>query len=257
MKPEATGPGSGPNNGDVLLVLGASSDIGLEILRGYDHESLTVLAHYNRSREKLDRLMEEVPATTVVPLHADLADEKEVAEMIVRVREEYGHPTQILHLAAPVPDAVHFRKTQWNDFQRQLDVQLRSAVLVLGEFLPAMARARRGKIVFTLTSYTLAEPALGTAPYTTAKHALLGLMRYLAKEYAGKGICINAVSPSMVETQFLRELPEIVVEMNAQRSPRKRNATPKDIAPIVRFLLSPESDYITGANIPVTGGSAI
>ena len=85
---------------------------------------------------------------------------------------------------------------------------------------------------------------------------MLGLMKSLAAEYGDKNININAVSPSMIETKFLSEIHEKVIEMSAEMNPLKRNATTKDIVPIIKFLLSKESDYITGANIPITGGSA-
>jgi 3-oxoacyl-[acyl-carrier protein] reductase len=65
---------------------------------------------------------------------------------------------------------------------------------------------------------------------------------------------INAISPSMVETGFLKKVPEKIVEMSAEQHPLKRNATPEDIAPLAHFLLSSGSDYMTGVNVPVSGG---
>jgi 3-oxoacyl-[acyl-carrier protein] reductase len=90
----------------------------------------------------------------------------------------------------------------------------------------------------------------------TAKYALLGLARSLAAEYSSYRININSVSPSMVETAFLQNIPERMVELTAAQSPWQRNATPKDVASVIRFLLSSEADYLTGANIPVSGGTA-
>jgi 3-oxoacyl-[acyl-carrier protein] reductase len=98
-------------------------------------------------------------------------------------------------------------------------------------------------------------PPKALAHYTTTKYALLGLMKALAAEYADKHISINAVSPSMTETSFLSGLPVKLIELSAAAHPLKRNASTQDIAPIIKFLLSSDADYIGGANVPVTGGS--
>ena len=72
--------------------------------------------------------------------------------------------------------------------------------------------------------------------------------------YAEKGIRVNGVSPDMMETAFISEIPELIREKNAQDSPLKRNLLPGDILPAVRFLLSEGADAVTGVNLPVTGG---
>ena len=92
------------------------------------------------------------------------------------------------------------------------------------------------------------------AHYVTAKYALLGLMKALACEYADKGLNINVVSPYMVNTKFLADLPGIVGEMPAENHQLKRNAEPGEIAPVINFLLGDVAGYVSGANIAVTGG---
>ena len=106
-----------------------------------------------------------------------------------------------------------------------------------------------------LSSYVLGVPPKALTHYTTIKYALLGLVKSLASEYSDKNIQINAVSPSMIDTKFLDNINEKFVELNAYNHPLKRNATVDDIAPIIKMLISKESDYINGINIPVTGGS--
>ena len=135
-----------------------------------------------------------------------------------------------------------------------MDIELRSIVMVLSKFLPLMAKDGVGKIVFVLSSVCSGVLPKALAHYTTTKYALLGLMKALAAEYADKHVSINAVSPSMTDTAFLSELPAKLVELSAAAHPLKRNASTKDIAPVIKFLLSPAADYICGANIPVTGG---
>jgi len=127
-------------------------------------------------------------------------------------------------------------------------------VMLFGEFLPKMVKARFGRVVFMLSSVTFGVPPANMSHYVAAKYALLGLMKSLASEYANRMVTVNAVSPSMVETDFLCDIPEKIVELAAQQHPLNRNASPVDIAPVVKMLLSDEACYLTGVNIPVTGG---
>ena len=84
--------------------------------------------------------------------------------------------------------------------------------MILQAFIPKMSKQNYGKIVFMLSAYLLGIPPKFQSPYITVKYALLGLMRNLASEYAAKGIMVNAVSPDMMETKFLSELPELIKE---------------------------------------------
>ena len=91
--------------------------------------------------------------------------------------------------------------------------------------------------------------------YSIVKQAQLGLMRSLAAEYAGTSVNVNAVSPGMIETRFLDELPGMIKEATAAAAPSRRIAQPSDVIAAIEFLLSPKAAYITGIELPVTGGS--
>jgi 3-oxoacyl-[acyl-carrier protein] reductase len=125
------------------------------------------------------------------------------------------------------------------------------------EILPKMAKSKYGKIVFVLSSATVNIPPKYMADYIAVKYALLGLMKSLAQEYAGGGLNINGVSPSMMETKFLAAMPGIIVEKARSAAPRGRNANTADTAASIRFLLSDAAEYITGQNLAVSGGNII
>ena len=76
-------------------------------------------------------------------------------------------------------------------------------------------------------------------------------------EYAHQGVTVNCVAPSMMETNFLKDTPDLIVQAAAADNPMGRNATPADVVPAMAFLLSEEARFITGVTLPVTGGSAI
>jgi 3-oxoacyl-[acyl-carrier protein] reductase len=112
-------------------------------------------------------------------------------------------------------------------------------------------------VVFVLSSVTRGMPPKFMSMYTMVKQAQLGLMRALAAEYAESGVTVNGVCPGMVDTRFLDQIPPIVKEMAAAASPRKRNATPADVVDVIEFLLSPQAEFITGIELPVTGGQVV
>lgn len=241
---------------DSILVTGASSDIGQELIRQVASPDTLILAHYNQSSAKLDALRNSHPGISLVSIQADFSREGEVQRLVAAVQNDYAVPDKIVHLAAPRVEYHRFKESSWEFFQSELNVQLRSIVHILHTFLPLMAQKKRGKAVFVLSSYTLNIPPGALSHYVTAKFALLGLARSLAAEYSAKRININSVSPSMVETAFLQNIPERMVEIAASQSPWQRNAKPQDVAGVIRFLLSSEADYLTGANIPISGGTA-
>ena len=236
-----------------ILIIGASSAIGCEIIRRIADESTVILAHYHTGRERLEALQSEVHGL-IVPIRGDLSSEEGVNVLIETVAFHCHAPRKIVFLAAPRLTMVRFKDLSWQDFRHHSEMQLRTAVMLLGRFLPKMANSGYGRVVFMLSSVTIGVPPATMAHYVTAKHALLGLMRALASEYAAKRITVNAVSPSMVETDFLLDIPEKIVELAAQQHPLKRNAIPADLASVVKMLLSDEAGYLTGANIPITGG---
>jgi 3-oxoacyl-[acyl-carrier protein] reductase len=242
---------------DKYLITGASSDIGRELIRGLDGK---IIAHCRSGTEKLSALITEQPslAGRLETVCADLAVESDVQALIEAVQRGHGVPTHIVHLAAAPLQLTRVTQIDWRALAADIEIQVRSIGLLLTTFIPLMVKSgRRCKVVIMLSSVTLGAPPKFMAQYVVAKYALLGLFRAVAAEYSDKPICINAVSPSMVETQFLSALPPKYVELAAAALPAKRLALVSDIVPVIRFLLSPDSDYISGVNLPVTSGSVV
>lgn len=240
-------------NQGLVVVLGASSDIGVEIIRKISKPDMKIIAHCNSNKAKLESLQADL-AAEIVPVEANLCNDQDLEVFIAAINACDRAPEKVVHLAAPRVDYVKFKNIQWSDFQKNIDVQVKSFVAVMKNCVPAMIKARKGKVVVVLSSYTLNVPPAFMSHYVSVKYALLGLVKSLASEYASKRICFNAVSPSLIETAFLENIPDKIIEFAAEKHPLKRNATPKDIAPLVDFLLSPEADFLNGVNIPISGG---
>lgn len=236
------------------LILGASSALGIELIKKtrWDVEDRLVAQCFH-SKEALLELGKSIKCKIDI-MQADFQDEISTNQLLDNLLGLEIIPTHIAFLQSIPIEYKKFKELQWQDYQEYFNVQLRSAIEILRLFLPAMAREKSGKIVFVLTSCTLNIPPKYLASYVTAKYALLGLMKALSVEYAGKNININAVSPSMLETKFLCNLDARVIEAAARNHPLKRNAAVGDVVPLMQFLLSDEAGYLMGVNIPVAGG---
>ena len=237
---------------NIILIIGASSDIGIELIMNLQEECL-VIAHYNSSNERLLQLEGRI-SNKLVAVKANLGSEDEIESLLNTIEADYGIPNKIVHLAASKLENIRFKDVVWEDFEKDINISFKSLVIILKRFLPKLAKEKRGNVVVILSSCVLGVPPKALSHYTTIKYALLGLVKSLASEYADKCIRINAVSPSMTETKFLSNINEKLIEISAQNNPLNRNATPSDIVPAVKFLLSGDASFINGANIPITGG---
>ncbi len=240
-------------NANVLLVIGASSDMGMALIRSthqcYDY----IIAHYRHMSDELEKLSQELQDRLVL-IQADLSREEEVIHMIGRIRDSQLAPTHIVHFPAPQCNNQRFHKIEWETIQNELDISLRSLVLILKEFLPAMAKKRYGRVVVILSFVINGMPPKYCANYVITKYAMLGLVRALAVEYADKGITVNGISPAWVETKYISNMHSILIEKNAQLSPIGRNLVPDDIIPAIDFLLSEKAGCINGENLSITCG---
>lgn len=237
----------------ILLVTGASSEVGLALIEQVAADYDVILAHYCRSDKKLLELREKLGEKLEL-LQADFSDAESVRSMIAQIQEKGCSVNQIVHLAAPKLHYVRFAKSSWEMFEEGLSTCLQSVVEITKAFLPQMAKNKYGRIVFMLTSCTTNLPPKYLSSYVTVKYALLGLMKSLAVEYAEKGITVNGVSPDMMETRFLSEVSQIIVEQSAQNSPLGRNLTVQDAVPAFAYLLSDAAAAVTGQNLAITGG---
>jgi 3-oxoacyl-[acyl-carrier protein] reductase len=243
-------------NAPHILVTGASSALGQAIIRRIADGRNVILAGCHTRCAGLRELAEQI-ASPLVPIKADLSTPEGIEAFVAAAEAETLTPRAIIHLPAPRLELTRFKDLAWTDFESQMDLQLRSAVGILGRFVPRMAKAGQGRVVVALSSVTLGLPPKAMAHYVTAKHALLGLVLALAAEYADRGVTVNAVSPGMMQTALLDRVPEKILEIAAAQNPMRRIATPEDVAPLVAYLLSPEAAYLTGTNMPVTGGAGV
>lgn len=239
----------------VLLVTGASSEVGMQLIPTIYAEYERIYLQYRTSGDEWESMIGELsPKADIVPIQTDLSDMDSVCAMINRIKETGVLPNNIVHLAAPKANNKQFHKEHWENFEAGWEISVHSVITILQAFLPSMAKQKYGRIVFMLTSCTHNAPPKFHSAYVTVKYALLGLMKALSVDYIDKGITVNGISPGMMETKFLSELPELIIEQNRINSPLGRNIYVKEIIPVIRHMLSDLGASMTGQNICVSGG---
>lgn len=240
-------------DGKCILVIGASSDIGMALIRKISMNYTYIIAHYHKSNEAARLLVNEL-GDKVIPVQADFSKRESVDAMVSKIKQKNLTIDHIVYLAAPKFHIRKFTKENIDEIRMEYLSFTESALTILQEFIADMVKQKYGKIIFMLSSNVIGYPAKYQSAYTVSKYALLGLMKSIAVEYAEKGITSNAVSPDMVDTKFVSDIPEMIVRQNAESNPRKRNLLVDEVTPAFEYLLSDGADSVTGVNLPVTGG---
>lgn len=237
----------------VILITGASSDVGLSYIAENIGEYEKVIAHYNHKSERLEELL-KIYENKIVPIQADFSSMDEVKILIRKLQNENLIPTHILHLTALPFNSERFHKTDVATYQKMMQVSVYSIIEILRFCIPRMQKQKYGRILFMLSAYTtIPDPKFAT-PYVASKYALLGIMKAVAAEYASKGIIINGISPQMMETKFIKDVPDLIIEQHKATVPMGRLIQIEDVLPVMRLLLSDEATAITGENVGVQGG---
>ena len=228
---------------NVYLITGASSDVGTALIQRILQEGDTVIAQGSGDLAQLAPLCKAHPGQ-IHTYDVDLTDGQALDLFLKDVQANFPTPTHLVHLPALRMINTKFKKLDEERFELDLSVQVRSAIRICKTFLPAMAKAKRGRVLFMLTSYQIGVPPKNATAYVMVKSMLGGFARSLAIEYAQYGITVNCVAPSMMETKFLADTSDLIVQVS-------------DVVPAMAFLLSDEAGFITGAVLPITGGSVI
>ncbi|HYH27858.1 MAG TPA: SDR family oxidoreductase, partial [Actinomycetota bacterium] len=197
------------------------------------------------------RRIEEAGGTAAA-FGADLSDEGAIKEMFRAVTEWREAPLVLVNNAGTNRDGLTVRFPT-AEFERVVGINLTGAFLCAREALPPMMKARWGRIV-NVSSVVALRGNAGQAAYAASKTGLLGLTRTLAREYASRGITVNAICPGYIDTEMTKSLPDKARAKLVSEIPAARIGEPEEVAPAVRFLASEEASYVNGAVLAIDGG---
>lgn len=243
--------------GKVALVTGASRGIGRAIALKLASLGATVIVNYNGSRDKAQDTCDEIQKCggTAEISGFDVADAEAVQSSISELLSRHGHIDILVNNAGITRDSL-LMGMKVEDIDDVLSINLKSAFLTIKSLSRNFLKLKYGKIInISSVSGVMGNP--GQANYSASKAGLIGLTKSVAREYAGRGICVNAVAPGFIDTDMVKKMGEDARDKIADAIPMKKIGRPEDVAELVAFLAGSASDYITGQVICVDGGMAM
>jgi len=240
-------------DGHVAIVTGAAQGIGKAIATVLAKRKAAVLVS-DRLFEKAEQTAAELIANGAVAAacEVDVASADAVHAMVERVLSLWGRLDVLVNNAGITRDGLILRMKE-DDWNTVLSVNLKGTFHTIKAVLPVMSKQRRGRII-NISSVVGAMGNAGQANYAASKAAVVGLTKTAAREYASRGITVNAVAPGFIDTAMTASLPAAVRESLLKQIPVGRFGVAEDVAHAVAFLASEEAAYITGQVIHVNGG---
>jgi 3-oxoacyl-[acyl-carrier protein] reductase len=241
-------------DGKVAVVTGGFRGLGRSIAEALGQAGAYVVA--------ADVLPEDVGQETVKAVAAvggkaelkrlDVTQAEQCDEVMREVHQRLGRLDIVINNAGISRDNLLLRVSD-EDIQKTFAVNVVGAINCSRSAVRLMMRARTGRII-NLSSVVAESGNPGQSVYSASKAALIGLTKTLAREYASRGITVNAVAPGYIDTDMTRALPEQAKKQIMEQVPLGRIGKPEDVAAAALFLCSDEASYVTGHVLRVNGG---
>jgi 3-oxoacyl-[acyl-carrier protein] reductase len=228
-----------------VLVTGGARGIGLAVARRFaDHGDKVTVTHRSGTTPE-----------GVSGVHCEITDPASITAAVEEARGLHG-PVQVLVANAGITRDQLLMGMSDEDFVEVVNTNLLGAVRTAKAVLPDMSKARYGRIVLVSSVSGLAGSP-GQTNYTTTKAGLLGFARSLSKEMGPRGVTVNLVSPGLIETDMAQGVTGPRRDQLIGETALRRAGTPEEVAAAAHFLASDDAGYITGANLPVSGGGML
>lgn len=240
--------------GQTAIITGSSRGIGRTVAEEFAKRGVNVVI-VDISEEASSKTAEEIKNNFQVEtlgVKADVSNSEDVKKLFDEVVKRFQKIEILVNNAGITKDNLLIRMKD-EEWDAVLNVNLKGAFLCCREAVKIMSKQRYGRII-NIASVVAFIGNPGQVNYSASKAGLVALTKTLAKEYASRGITVNAVAPGFIQTAMTEVLPEKVKEEMLRMIPLQRFGTTYDVANAVIFLAKPDSEYITGQVIHVNGG---
>jgi 3-oxoacyl-[acyl-carrier protein] reductase len=242
-------------NDRVALVTGSARGIGRAVAETLAEQGATVIVS-DLARVEAEAVGVAAGITakggTAEVIALDVSDPQGAEDAISGVAKRHGRLDILVANAGISIDGL-FVRLKSEDLARTFGVNVMGSIACAKAATRAMMRNRWGRVVF-LASVVGEMGNVGQAAYGASKAALIGLTKTLAREYAIRGITVNAVAPGFVDTDMTRALSDEAKEAVSAAIPLGRQAQPREVAAAIAYLVSEEAGYVTGQVLRVNGG---
>ena len=228
---------------ECALVTGAAGGIGSAVVRRFVERGLAVGAMVLPGQE--------APAGLALP--AEATDEAQVERAVARCAEELGPPRWVVHTVG-ITGTGPLAEVDLEDWQHIVDVNLTSTFLLARAVHPHLKQTRGAMLTYSSTNAINGGNELSGPAYTAAKAGIIGVVRYLAREWAGDGIRVNCIAPGPIGTPMLDRLGPHRRAALAERAPLGRLGTAEECAALTDFLCSDAAGHMTGTVTNLSGG---
>jgi 3-oxoacyl-[acyl-carrier protein] reductase len=237
----------------VALVTGAAQGIGKAVALLLARNGADLIVS-DINLEKAEETAKEIQAIgrRAVAIKVDVASLGDVEQMVEAVLEHFGHIDILINNAGITRDRLILRMTE-EDWDAVLNINLKGTFHCTKVVIRHMSKQRNGRIV-NIASVVGEMGNAGQANYSASKAGVIGFTKTIAREFAQRGINVNAIAPGYIETPMTEALPEKAKEELKRIIPMERLGRPEDVAEAVLFLVSEASSYITGQVLNVNGG---
>ncbi|MBI4535747.1 MAG: 3-oxoacyl-[acyl-carrier-protein] reductase [Ignavibacteriae bacterium] len=238
----------------ISLVTGGGRGIGKAIVIALSDAGSVVAFTYKSSASGAQQLVEELKAKgrKVFAYQSDAASTSDSSNVVDSVVKECGRLDILVNNAGITRDGLLMRMSE-EDWDSVISNNLKSVYNYTKAAVRPMISQRSGRII-NITSVVGLTGNAGQANYSASKAGIIGFTKSVAKELGSRNILVNAIAPGYVDTEMTDKLNESQKKAIADMIPLKRTARAGEIAAAVRFLASPDADYITGQVLCVDGG---
>lgn len=244
--------------GHVAVITGGNGGIGLAFGRGLAKAGASI-AVWGRTPEKNQRAVEELRGmgAKAEAFQVDVTNNDDIQRAFEQTLEHFGQIDACFANAGDSGVMGYLHQTSDEDWNKVMDLNVNSIANTFKPVIEYLLETKRpGKLVITSSAAAKLGMGFGSS-YSTSKAAVVGLARSLAVELGPNNIQVNALLPGYVETDFVRDTPQVFKDATKRRSCLPRRAQAHDMEGVAVFLASKESDFMTGHALVMDGGHTI